>query len=76
MNGWKVTAVIFIILFIIESLAVLWVWNLGTDLIEKENTCIVNVCTDADTYYYDQLENICYCYQNNELTKTEYLGGK
>jgi len=73
-NRWKVTAMIFIALFIIESIFLLWAYNLGTSMIEKEQECIYNVCIDAETYYYNEYQEICECYINNELVNSKYLG--
>ncbi len=72
-DGWKVTAIVFIILLILETLFLIYAYNLGTEDVEKENECIINVCSEYDAYYYDGLTNICECYIDNELVKQEYL---
>ena len=75
-NGWKLTAIIFIIISILQmSIMVLW-WVVGMQIIEKENECSINICADADTYYYDYVEKICYCYKQHEIYKQVYIGGK
>lgn len=75
MNGWKITAIIFIILFILETLCFFLLWKAGTEMIERENDCVFNVCggEDFDEYYYDDLERFCYCYKNHELIHQEYI---
>ncbi len=73
-NGWNVIAIIFIILFILESLFLFWAFNLGTQFIENENECSINVCADYETYYYDEWDNICYCFNDGEIEHQEYLG--
>jgi len=73
MNGWKITAIVFIILFILETCFLIWAFNLGTQMIENENECAINVCNDYETYYYDDYNNMCYCYLNHEITHQEYL---
>ena len=79
MNGWKVTAIIFIVLFVLETFFFIWIMNLGFESIDQENQCIYNVCDserDASFIYYD-VEEVCECYNNfGELTHSEYLGAK
>ena len=72
-SGWKTTAIIFIILFILETAFLIWAVNLGYDEIEKENECAINICEDYGSYYYDGYEGICYCYNDGKIEKTEYM---
>ena len=74
-SGWKVLAIIFIILFIIETCLIVYAVKWGQEAIEKETECSVNVCGSDiyDAYYYDDYEQLCYCYTNNEITKQQYL---
>jgi hypothetical protein len=74
-NGWKVTAIIFIILFLLETISFIWIAQIGTDVINNENICSINVCgnNQYDSFYYDSIENICYCYTNGEITYQEVL---
>ena len=71
-NKWKVIAIIFIIISILEFGVLYWAWNAGTEMIEKENTCSINICTNYDAYYYQ--DNNCYCYDNGEIVHQEYMG--
>lgn len=82
MNGWKLTAIIFIVLFVVETIFLVYAFNLGNSMIENENKCIVNVCGfDAttglsdisDAFAYDEYNEICYCYKDDVLVKQEYL---
>jgi hypothetical protein len=74
-NGWKITAIIFIILFILETVCVLgffkWAWDYSNKDYEKEYTCIYNTCGDAEAYQY--YEGVCECYTNGEIIKSEYI---
>ena len=72
-NGWKITAIIFIIIFILETAFFIYSFNLGTEMIEKENECAYNVCNNYDSYAYDDYAEICYCYNDNELQHEEYI---
>jgi hypothetical protein len=75
-NGWKITAIIFIILFIISSSVIGWMIYVGTIYNHNKNTCMANICGDIiyDSFYYDGNENICYCYNGGVVELTKYLG--
>ena len=78
-NGWKVTAIIFIILFILETSLLVWAWNSGSQSIQNENECVYDVCElgnavpNYDTYSYDDYTGMCSCYLNHEVVKTKIL---
>jgi len=72
-KGWKIIAIIFIVLFALETLLGIWVIGLGTQVIENENDCAYNICSDYETYYYDNYEQMCYCYNNHEVEYQEYI---
>jgi len=74
MNGWKITAIVFIILFFLESLFIVSIFYVGTNEISKETECSVNICEGVGTsYYYDSYESICYCFDRDKEIKKEYL---
>lgn len=75
MNGWKVTAIIFIILFILETILFGTIIKLGVDEFNRESECSVNVCGASyyDAFYYDSYEQMCYCYWDGEVTHQEFL---
>ena len=70
-TGWKTTAIIFIILFILETTFLVWVIVIGEKSIDKENECIFNVCSEGDSFSYDSVNEYCYCYKLGE--KDYYL---
>ena len=78
-NGWKVTAIIFIILFVLETALLVWMFNLGTNSMQNENECAYDVCElgntypSYETYSYDDYSGICSCYVNHEVAKTKIL---
>ena len=71
-NKWKIVAIIFISLFILENLLFVWLLNVGTKLVEEENECAINTCADYDSYFYDD-DGTCYCYRGDELAYQKYL---
>ncbi len=80
-NVWKILAIIFIILFVIETLFILWIFSAGTKMVKNENICVINICnlgsedSEYDSYYYDDYEEICYCYKDGEIAHQEIITG-
>ena len=60
---WKVLAIVFISLFIIETILFAWIWNLGIKTIKQEDKCSTMCSTDEryGVYAYDSYSDICYC---------------
>jgi hypothetical protein len=69
--SWKSIAIIFIILFILETLLFGYMFKLGIDESNKDQKCAINVCADYSSYIYDN--NLCQCYENGELKYQEVL---
>lgn len=63
MNGWKVTAIIFIILFIIETCSVVYLIKMGSKQIDNRQYCS-SLCgtKDANAFTYDLGTQVCACY--------------
>lgn len=73
-QGWKTVAIIFIILFIIETIFLIYAYNIGTRTIKNEQKCAYNVCADYSSYFYSNYDQMCYCYEEHEIVYQEYLG--
>lgn len=73
-NKWKAIAIIFIILFLLETTVLVFFYKVGTEAIEKEQECAYNICYDYDSYFYESYDKICYCYTNHEIAYQKYLG--
>lgn len=75
-NKWKNIAIIFIILFAIETLLVIILFSWGWDIMDKESECSINICGeyDSNSFYYDSYEDVCYCYKDNEIVYQRYMG--
>lgn len=71
MDKWKVIAIIFITISILEFVLIFFVFSWGLEDIAKENECVYNICSEYDAYKY--LDGVCYCYKGNEVAHTEYL---
>lgn len=63
MNKWKVTAWIFITLFLLVSLTLIGLYSYGTKIYNNKYTCS-NICSEkkAYGYEYDIRTDKCYCY--------------
>ena len=76
-NTWKVVAIIFIVLFFLETFLIIWVISVGSKSMDNEKECSVNICgeiNESTSYSFDSIENTCYCYDNNgEVIKTQFI---
>ena len=73
MVNWKTLAIIFIVLFTLQSGLLIWAWNVGTEMIDNEYECAYNICEDYQSYNYDDYEGMCYCFEDNEVVSQEYM---
>lgn len=73
MNGWKVTAIIFIILFVLETVFIVWVMNLGMNEVNKEYNCAEVICKDYPVFYYDSRTGRCDCYEGDKIKYSEIM---
>jgi len=75
MNGWKITAIIFISLFVLQTMIFIGLLSMGLSIIYKENQCGMECSNfnDESSYLYDMDSNICECYINNEVVKSMYI---
>lgn len=74
-NKWKTIAIIFIVLFILETLLMVNSYMIGDKIMDNEEICSYDVCSDYKSYYYDYTTDQCYCYENGEPNspiKVEY----
>ena len=60
MNRWKLIAIIFIVLFVLETSFVLWGLKINADYERDYYSCMYDICEDYP--YADYLEPICSCY--------------
>jgi len=70
---WKTIAIIFIILFTLETLFFCFSLKVGLDLEEKEKECAYDICQDQSAYLFDDYTNICYCFDNGKQIKEQYV---
>jgi len=77
-KGWKTLAIIFIILFTLETLYVVWSVSLALEEEKKTNECYYDICSDTVEAYYELDMCTCYDYdyESGEYTevRTKYIG--
>lgn len=74
-NGWKIAAIIFIILFASETALIIWSVNIAIKSDNNEKECLNNICENPiyTSYFYNPTEKICYCYEGNKVMHQEFL---
>ncbi len=73
-NKWKTFALIFLVLLILETAFVVWMFQIGSEELEKEDICSWDICGDDK---YDSIQiagNTCYCYTDGVVTHQEDFG--
>jgi hypothetical protein len=74
-TGWKVLAIVFIILFLIETAGIAMVIQYGITSLNNEAECSVNICENHNytSYQFDDTTNTCYCFDNGEMVYKEFI---
>ena len=70
--NWKVVAIIFVVLFLVETAVVGYVMKVGYDSVDRKNECIEN-CIGFEAFHFNDQDNICYCYKNGEVQDSMYI---
>lgn len=73
-KGWKITAIVLMVLFVLETMLLIWAFNVGTEAIGNESECAYNICEGYDAYQYDDYSKVCYCFEGKEITHQKYIG--
>jgi len=75
-NGWKITAIVFIILFcLVVSFNILSWWAYESET-KKINECYYDICEQYTEAYYE--DGVCKCYEVDllgeyTLAKSKYM---
>ena len=74
-NGWKVFAIILLIVVIAQSAFLGYSYYLGSEWLHNEEICSTNICSDTkyDSYLYDPELRKCYCYTNGVPVYAEVM---
>jgi uncharacterized protein YpmS len=67
-NAWKIIAIVFIILFIVETLLVILIFSVGINQINNKEKCS-NICAEKsyESFLFDSMNNLCSCYIGAEV---------
>ena len=73
---WKILAIVFMSLFILETAWMCWGYYIYYDELDKTNICYYDICENYPQAYY--MENVCECYEvgvlgDFEVVKQEYM---
>ncbi len=75
--SWKALAIIFMILFALETAYIIWAVDLYFQEKENTNICFNIICKEYDEAFYEA--KVCDCYDYNsvidtwEIVHTEYF---
>ena len=70
-ENWKAIAIIFIILFTLETITVALFINQGLKSLVIDEKCAYEICYDYDSYLVEG--NTCYCFMSGEVAKKKYI---
>jgi hypothetical protein len=72
-NGWKLTAIIFICLFLLETSFIVYIISIGNKEINNEVECSNVICYNKgyDAFTYEN--GLCNCWKGNEIVYQEIL---
>jgi regulatory protein YycI of two-component signal transduction system YycFG len=72
-NKWRTTAIVFIILFILETVFLAYCFNVGNETINNDVKCSNEVCFNkqATSYVYDDVNKLCKCYEHEKIIYQE-----
>lgn len=65
MNKWKVIAIVSIIINILFLWLMISTVSSALEIIINEDEC-VNICSEYEEYFYDQTDESCYCFEDDE----------
>ena len=77
-SGWKTVAIIFIVLFTIQTAIFVWGYMETKREAKLTNICYYNICEDYPEAIYEYDQGLCTCYDydlmgNPTIAKTKIL---
>lgn len=72
MNGWKVTALIFIALSLLETSLITYMLYIGFQTLEREDKCSL-MCREYEGVSYDSNANLCSCWNDGKIVQEERI---
>ena len=82
-KGWRTTAIVFIILFILLVSYIIYGTSLYLKDIKLNDKCAIEICGysiyeegfigEYDSYYYDEYYQTCSCFVGDDVRKEVYI---
>ena len=76
-TGWKITAIIALILLICSVVALVLIFRAGAQYELKSKTCAYDICGmregEHDSFFYTDVDDTCWCFNKGELDFIEYV---
>ena len=75
-KGWKITALVFIGLFVFSWAFMIWVISVGMEIENNDIKCSNEICfrDGVTSYYYDDYTKTCQCMNGDEVVHQEIVG--
>lgn len=73
MVNWKTIAIVFIIMFIVETAFIVGLMFLGFSQMDREAECSNVICANKGANSYTYEHPVCTCFRNLEVIHTESL---
>ena len=74
-TGWKITAIIALILLICSIVLLVLIFNAGTKYELRSKTCAYDICGmregEHDSFFYTDVDDTCWCFLKGELDFVE-----
>ena len=72
---WKVLAIVFMSICLLQTLLITWAWTSGNEIINNEIECANVICfnDDYDSFFYEASTDICYCYRYGEIVHSQVM---
>ena len=64
-NKWKVVAIIFIILFVLETFLVVYFGYSNINYKIKQEHCATTICSEYPAFTFE--DSVCSCWDGNEI---------
>lgn len=84
-EGWRILAIVFMIVSFLAFISLIGFYKIGVNELEREANAIIeldehneeecktDICIYPEVYHYDEEHNVCYCFNNGEVTYSGYM---
>ena len=72
-NGWKVTAIILIVIVLLETSFIVYAYNIGTKEIDGRLKCSNVICYNMGSESFTYEQGICNCWKGDKIIYKEII---